>query len=71
MYLTFAMITSDYVNYVKNKLKDKHLGVNGPFLRMQTFGPWTTRESKYVKSLGRIILAFTLEQTHMLEQHDS
>jgi len=64
IFLTFATYDEDYIAYVSGNLeaevRQSWESASNPFLRMNEFRPFETTSQSHMKSLGNIILAFTI-----------
>ncbi|KAJ8128154.1 hypothetical protein O1611_g5484 [Lasiodiplodia mahajangana] len=58
IYLTFAEFDADYVDYVCGKLMETK-----SFLEMNEFGPFDTKHRGQMRELGRLLLAFTIDES--------
>ncbi|OCL14841.1 hypothetical protein AOQ84DRAFT_425314 [Glonium stellatum] len=65
IYLTFAEYDAAYLQYLKNEntISVSKDAAPPSFMTMHQFGPWNCFDSKFVESVGRIILAFTIQQS--------
>ncbi|KAJ5920350.1 hypothetical protein N7516_011208 [Penicillium verrucosum] len=64
IFLTIANYDSRYLAYLKNE--ETPLGSDGPFLRMNTYGPWNIGYPTHMKELATFILCVAFEVTNDL-----
>jgi len=68
LYLTLATYDKAYEEYIRYSGEGSNVDFtstkDGPFLRMNIFGPYYIGEADHKKSFGRFVLAFVLQMKH-------